>query len=146
MPTMCFVGGIQYTIMCLEDQVVVPDVLSPAEWGNPSLLPHGRPRIPCRFGPCFVNPPSLAAWHCAHLDLKSFAPFLTSPCSLASKPDRQGPTTTKPTKKCTEETTIFLQLPEHNLINHGTAATGLYNVMYSTRHAAMKTREEMLQH
>merc|ERR1719389_313705 len=34
---------------------------------------------PQRLGPCLAAPAFTIVWHCAHLDLKSFAPFLASP-------------------------------------------------------------------
>eukprot|EP00413_Alexandrium_margalefii_P010076 CAMPEP_0204533858 /NCGR_PEP_ID=MMETSP0661-20131031/12537_1 /ASSEMBLY_ACC=CAM_ASM_000606 /TAXON_ID=109239 /ORGANISM="Alexandrium margalefi, Strain AMGDE01CS-322" /LENGTH=71 /DNA_ID=CAMNT_0051540261 /DNA_START=370 /DNA_END=585 /DNA_ORIENTATION=- len=39
---------------------------------------------PKRGGPCLALPPFSMVWHCAHLALKSFAPFLASPAGTST--------------------------------------------------------------
>eukprot|EP00449_Zooxanthella_nutricula_P024739 CAMPEP_0198532040 /NCGR_PEP_ID=MMETSP1462-20131121/29126_1 /TAXON_ID=1333877 /ORGANISM="Brandtodinium nutriculum, Strain RCC3387" /LENGTH=55 /DNA_ID=CAMNT_0044261937 /DNA_START=121 /DNA_END=284 /DNA_ORIENTATION=- len=39
---------------------------------------------PYKGGPCFALPPFSHVWHWAHLALKSFAPFFTSPSGTST--------------------------------------------------------------
>merc|ERR1719446_573072 len=49
---------------------------------------------PQRLGPCFAAPALTIVWHCAHLDLKSFAPFLASPSGTVTSGSARVPIVT----------------------------------------------------
>merc|ERR1719420_1296232 len=46
---------------------------------------------PQRLGPCLAGPPATIVWHCAHLDLKSFAPFFASPSGTSTSGSARVP-------------------------------------------------------
>merc|ERR1719230_502366 len=77
-PGMYFLGLIKYSYMCFSDQTIPEDLLA-SEYGKPSVVPDGFPKIPYRLGPCFAAPPASIVWHCAHLALNSLAPCFTFP-------------------------------------------------------------------
>merc|ERR550514_1605173 len=82
-PGMYFFGLMRYSYICLSDQVM-PEVLFASEYGNPSSVPEGRPKMPHKFGPCLLLPPLSIVWHWAHFALKSLAPFFSSPAGTVT--------------------------------------------------------------
>merc|ERR1719436_1704590 len=73
-PGMYFFGFTRYSNMCLSDQMM-PEFLLASEYAKPSNVPDWRPKTPQSGGPCLALPPFSMVRHCAHLALKSFAPF-----------------------------------------------------------------------
>merc|ERR1719229_109693 len=88
-PGMYFFGFTKYSNMCLSDQVM-PEFLFASEYAKPSQLPDWRPMTPQSGGPCLELPPFSMVWHCAHLALKSFAPFFTSPSGTCTSGSGMG--------------------------------------------------------
>ena len=68
----------------------MPELLLAAEKEKPAVEPAVRPIRPCRLGPCLWGPPCSTVWHCEHLVLKIFAPFLVSPAGASPNAAKQG--------------------------------------------------------